>query len=125
MGPTLVWYLLGVGTIEPGGWEARAVEEGPTAGLAARAVTATAVAIAAREAAAAEGAAVEDDAAAGAAALELPVREGEERRNRGRKARPPRVFTMLEPENEKKWRGVGEANERSWPINGHKCLLNG
>ena len=102
MGPTLVWYLLGAGTVEPGGWEARAAEKGPTAGLEARAVTAVAAAISAREAAA-----VEDTAAAGAAALELSVGEGEERCNRGRKGLPPRVFTMLEPENEKKWRGVG------------------
>ena len=44
---------------------------------------------------------------AGADGLELPAGEGEERRTRGRKARPPRVFTMLEPEKEKKWREGG------------------
>ena len=41
--------------------------------------------------------------ATGAAGLEPPEREGEERRTRGRKARPARVFTMLEPKKEKKW----------------------
>ena len=79
--------------------------------------------------------------------LEPLAKEGEERRTRGQKARPPRVFTMLELEEEKKWRGGLQiletgcemkrkekkkglykgrgANERSWPINGLKCLLNG
>ena len=62
----------------------------------------------------AEGAAIAAGAAAGAAGrgaavvgpagLEPPAREREERCTRGRKAQP-RVFTMLEPEKEKKWRG--------------------
>ena len=46
-------------------------------------------------------------ATAGATRLEPPVGEGEERGTRGRKARPPWVFTMLGPKNEKKWRGGG------------------
>ena len=44
-------------------------------------------------------------AAAGAAALEPPEGGGEERRTRGRKALPPRVFTILELEKEKKREG--------------------
>ena len=46
-------------------------------------------------------------AAAGAAGLEPPTGGGEEWRTRGLKARPPRVFTILEPKKEKKWRGGG------------------
>ena len=93
--------------------------------------------------------------AAGAVGLESPVGEGEEQPTRGRKVLPPRVFTILEHEKEKKGGGGlqvietgcemkrkerkkalyreggggggggGGANERSWPINGLKCLLNG
>ena len=55
------------------------------------------------------GAATRGTAVVGAAGLDPSIREGEERHTRGRKARPPWVFTMLEPEKEKKWRegGVG------------------
>ena len=66
-----------------------------------------AVAIAVGGATAAAGAEARSATAAGVAGLEPPVGEGEERRTRGWKARPPRVFTMLEPEKEKKWRGGG------------------
>ena len=41
-------------------------------------------------------------AAAGESGSEPPAGGGEERRTRGWKARPPRVFTILEPEKEKK-----------------------
>ena len=99
----------------------------------------------------------------GAGWLEPSAGEGEERLTIGRKARPPRVFTMAEPEKGRKWReregggggggfrnwkrgcemirkerkgvlykeegggggGGGRQNERSWPINGLKCLFNG
>ena len=60
----------------------------------------------------------------GGAALEPPAGGGEEWRTWGRKALPPRVFTILKPEKEKKvvggggGGGGGGANERSWPING-------
>ena len=57
------------------------------------------------------GAEVGGAAAAGAAGLEPPVGEGEEQCTRSRKARPPWVFTMLEPENEKKWKGGGGPSE--------------
>ena len=53
----------------------------------------------------AAGAAAGGAAAAGVAGLEPPAGGGEERHTRGRKERPPRVFTMLRPEKEKKWRG--------------------
>ena len=43
----------------------------------------------------------------GGAALELPKRGGEERRTRGQKALPPRVFTILMSEMEKKGIGRG------------------
>ena len=33
MGLTLMWYLLGAVAVVPGGWEAGAVEEEPTAEL--------------------------------------------------------------------------------------------
>ena len=108
--------------------------------------------MAAAEAIATGGAAAAGAAAGGAVAPEAtglePLAEGgEERCTRGQKVRPPRVFTMLELEEEKKWRGGLQkletgcemkrkekkkglykgrgANERSWPINGLKCLLNG
>ena len=69
VGPTLVWYLLGVGVVEPGGWEAGTTEKEPTAGLAAGAVTAVAAAIATGAAtAAAAGAAVAVGAVAGGTA---------------------------------------------------------
>ena len=70
--------------------------------------------------------------------------------HRGRKAPLSRVFTILEPEKEKKGEGGlqkmetgcemkrkerkralyrggggGGTNERFWPVNGLKCLLNG
>ena len=60
---------------------------------------------------AAEGGAARGGTAAGAASgsavaeaagLEPPAGGGEERRTRGRKALPPWVFTILEPEKEKK-----------------------
>ena len=47
-------------------------------------------------------------AAAGAAALEPPTMGGEERRTQGRKALPPRVFTILKPKKEKKGEGAVE-----------------
>ena len=87
MGPTLVWYLL----------RARATVEEPTVALP-RAAAGAATAAAARGAAA--GSAVE-----GGAALEPPAGRGEERCTQGRKALPPRVFTILKPEKENK--GVG------------------
>ena len=37
--------------------------------------------------------------------LELPAREGEERRTLGLKVCPPRVFTMFGQEKERRWRG--------------------
>ena len=49
-------------------------------------------------------------AATEAVGLERPIGGGEEWRTRGRKALPPRVFTMLEPEKEKK----GEGGFRKW-----------
>ena len=55
---------------------------------------------------AAAGAAAGGAAAAGAAGLEPPIGGGEERRTRGWKARPPQVFTILDPEKEKN-RGGG------------------
>ena len=33
MGPTRVWYLLGVGAAAQGGWEVEVAEEEPTGGL--------------------------------------------------------------------------------------------
>ena len=48
-------------------------------------------------------------AAVGGAALEPLAGGGEERLTRGRKALPPRVFTIQKPENEKK--GGGGAAE--------------
>ena len=74
---------------------------------------------------AAAGEAAAGAAAVEGAALEPPAGGGEERRTQGRKALPPRVFTILKPEIEKKRVGGGRANERSWTINGLKCLLNG
>ena len=55
--------------------------------------------------AAATGGASVGAAAAGAAALEPPARGGEERRTRGRKALPLRVFTIQKLEKEKKGGG--------------------
>ena len=43
----------------------------------------------------------------GAGRLEPSAGEGEERLTIGRKARPPRVFTMPEPEKGRKWRERG------------------
>ena len=53
----------------------------------------------------AAGAAAGGTVAARAVGLEPQAGEGEERCTRGRQVRPPRVFTMLEPAKEKKWRG--------------------
>ena len=44
-------------------------------------------------------------AAAGAVGLDSSAGGGEQRRTRGRKARHPQVFAILEPEKEKKWGG--------------------
>ena len=52
---------------------------------------------------AARGAEAAGAAEAGAAVLEPPTKGGEERRTRGRKVIPLRVFTILKPEKEKKW----------------------
>ena len=94
------------------------------------------------------GGAVGGMTAVGGVALESPAGGGEKRRTRGRKALPPRVFTILKPEKEKKGGGglqklemgcqmkrkerkkalyrerEGE-NEWSLPINRLKCLLSG
>ena len=51
------------------------------------------------------GGAAAGTAAAGVAGLEPSEWGGEERRNRGRKALPLRVFTILKPEKEKKGGG--------------------
>ena len=57
-------------------------------------------------------------AAAGAAGVEPEAGGGEDRCTRGRKALPPRVFTILEPEKEKKGgggaseNGIGMGNEK-------------
>ena len=48
------------------------------------------------------GATTEGEAAVGGAALEPPVGGGEEQCTRGRKALPPRVFSILKPEKERK-----------------------
>ena len=48
------------------------------------------------------GAAAVGATATGAAGLEPPEGGGEERHTWGWKARPPHVFTILEPEKEKK-----------------------
>ena len=58
------------------------------------------------ETTAAAGEAAVSSAAAGGAALEPPEGGGEKRRTRGRKALPPWVFAILDPEKEEK--GVGE-----------------
>ena len=99
MGPTLVWYLLG----------AAVTAEEPTTALPLSAARATAAAGAAGGVAA-TGAI--GGAAAGEAGLEPEARAGEERRTHGRKALPPRVFTILEPEKEKK----GEGGFRNWKL---------
>ena len=85
MGPTLVWYHLGVG----------AASEETTAALPSAAVGG----------AAATGGAAAGAAKAGAAELESPARGGEEQRTWGRKALPSQVFTVLKPEKENKWGG--------------------
>ena len=90
MGPTRVWYLLGAGAAAPGGWETGAAEEEPTAVLPCVAVRAEA------------GGAVATAARLG---LELPAGGGEERHTLGLKLCPPRVFTMVGQENERRWRG--------------------
>ena len=51
------------------------------------------------------GGAAAGTAAVGVAALEPHAGGGEERRTRGRKALPPRVFTILKLEKEKKGGG--------------------
>ena len=71
---------------------------------------------------AAEGAAAAVRAVGGmvaveAAGLELPVGGGEERRTRGRKALPPRVFTILEPEKENKGGGGLQKMETGCEMN--------
>ena len=43
-------------------------------------------------------------ATTGAVGLELPAKGGEELRTLGRKACPPRVFTMVGLEEERRWR---------------------
>ena len=73
--------------------------------MAAGVITTAAAAIAARAAAATTRAKAGGAAAVGSTGLERPAGEREKRRTRGRKACPPRVFTMLDPEKEKKWRG--------------------
>ena len=67
-------------------------------------MAAAAVAIAVGAAAAAVGAEAGGAAVAEVVGLEPSAGEGEERSTRGWKARPPRVFTMLEPGKVKKWR---------------------
>ena len=108
MGPTRVWYLLGAG----------ASEEEPIIGLPWVAVVVNKVAAVARavgettEAVGAIGATapatvgvargvVEITTVAGGAA----ARGGEELRTLGRKACPPRVFTMVGLKEERRWRG--------------------
>ena len=108
MGPTRVWYLLEVG----------ASEEEPTAGLlwVAAVLNRVAAAVGAAEATTAEaGAAVATMAVAtgvmrGAAATAAVARGamaggGDELRTLSRKACPPRVFTMVGSEEERRWRG--------------------
>ena len=70
--------------------------------MAAQVITTAAAAIAARAAAATTGAKAGGSAAVGSTRLERPAGEGEKRRTRGWKACPPWVFTMLDPEKEKK-----------------------
>ena len=89
MGPTKVWYLLGAG----------ASEEEPTAGLPWVAALVNKVVAAAAGAVGATAAAAAIAAVAGGAA----ARGGEELRTLGRKACPPRVFTMVRLEEERRW----------------------
>ena len=102
MGPTLVLYLLGTREAAPRGWDET------------RAGMATAPAMEARLAAAAAARAVEVGLAAAAMVtvvavtehgLELPAGEGEEWHTLGRKVCPPRAFTMVGLEKERRWRG--------------------
>ena len=51
------------------------------------------------------GAAARGTTAAGAVGLDSSAGGGEKRRTRDRKVRPPQVFTILDPEKEKKWGG--------------------
>ena len=96
MGPTLVWYRLGAGS---------AAEETTTSLPRAAAGVATAVAGGATAGAAAVGRAAANSAAMRGEVLESPAGGGEERRTRGQKVLPPRVFAMLKSKKEKK--GVG------------------
>ena len=98
MGPTRVWYLLGAG----------ASEDEPTAELpwvAAVANKVAAVAAVVGGTAATGGGEVAGGAAARAVGLETPEGGGEELHTLGQKACPPRVFTMVGLEEERRWRG--------------------
>ena len=55
-------------------------------------------------------------AVGGAAALEPPAGGGEERLTWGRKALPPRVFTILKPEKEKKGGEGLQKLEMGWEM---------
>ena len=86
--PTRVWYLLGAG----------ASEEAPTTGLPW-------VVTGVNKVAAAAGAAGTTAATTAGAAGGATEGGGEELRTLGRKACPPRVFTMVGLEEERRWRG--------------------
>ena len=98
VGPTRVWYLLGEG----------ASEEEPTVGLPW--VAAVVIRVVAAAGATVAAAAVSVGVARGAAATAVVVGGagaggGEELCTLGRKVCPPRVFTMVGPEEERRWRG--------------------
>ena len=93
-----MWYLLGAG----------ASEEEPTIGLlwgAAVVNKVAAVVGAARATTAAAGAAGATTAVVTGVAGGTSAGGGEELHTLGRKACPPRVFTMVGLEDERKWRG--------------------
>ena len=102
VGTTRVWYLL----------EAGASEEKPTTGLPWVAVVVNKVAVAGGAAAAAI---VAEGAATTAAVVGGAATGGEEElRTLGRKACPPRVFTMVGLEEEWRWRGEFQTGNRDF-----------
>ena len=98
VGPTRVWYLLGAGASEE-----EPTEELPWVAAVANKAAATAAVVGG--VAATGGGEVAGGAAAGAAGLEPPAGGGEELRTLIWKACPPRVFTMVGLELERRWRG--------------------
>ena len=92
----MVWYLRGAGAVAIEAWEATKTSAGPTTRLPWVVVGATATAVG--------GGATEEVVWPG---LDPPGGGGEERRTRGLKLCPPRVFTMARLENERRgWDGM-------------------